>query len=117
MKIFDELFLLQRIDYLIRTRSTGTPKTLGDRLGISECSVYRLIERLKGQGLPIAYDKHSRTYYYTESVKWNVEFIVGAEKIINIRGGEKKSDFFGKLSIFDRNDRDFCNTSQDHNAS
>ena len=108
MNIFDELFTLQQIDHLIRTRATGSPKGLAKRLTISECSVYRLLERLKVQGFPIAYDKPAQTYYYTEQVKWNVEFVVGKDKILSIKGGEKKYNSFSELSIFDRDDPDFC---------
>lgn len=89
MNIFSDLFLLERIDYLIRTRGTGTPKALSRRLDISECSVYRLIERLKDMGLPIMYDKTAQTYCYIDAVHWNVEFVVGAEKLLSMRGGNK----------------------------
>jgi biotin operon repressor len=108
MNIFSDLFLLQRIDQLIRTRATGSPKSLAALLDISECSVYRLIERLKNMGLPIAYDKKSRTYYYVEPVKWNVEFIVGNEKVLSIKGGEKKFDFLSNLSFFDSTGHELC---------
>ena len=69
------------------------------------------MERLKDQGLPIAYDKQTRTYYYTEAVIWKVEFVVGDEKLLNIQGGEKCFDFFRKLSIFDRKRLDLCTAS------
>jgi biotin operon repressor len=107
MNIFDELFRLQRIDNLIRTRATGTPEALAEKLGMSECTIYRLIGRLKEQGLPILYDKKCQTYYYAEPVKWNAEFIVGNEKILNVKGGEKKEVFF-KLSIIDMTPKYFC---------
>lgn len=116
MNIFSDLFLLQRIDHLIRTRATGTPKKLGNLLNISECSVYRMIERLRDMGLPIAYDKKFHTYYYKEPVKWNVEFVVGNEKLIQIHGGEKNQNFFYKLSIFDNEQPDFCNTFPNYGA-
>lgn len=109
MNIFEELFMLQQIDQLIRTRATGSPKSLARRLDLSECSIYRLIDRLKGQGLPIAYDKSRQTYYYQEQVKWQVEFVVGSEKIISIRGGKKKSAGFSKLANSDSAARDLCN--------
>jgi hypothetical protein len=108
MNIFSDLFLLQRIDHLVRTRATGTPKDLGGLLGISECSVYRMIERLRDMGLPIAYDKQAHTYYYKAPVKWKVEFVVGDEKLLTIQGGEKNFDLFRKLSIFDRSRLDLC---------
>jgi biotin operon repressor len=116
MKIFDELFALQHIDQMIRTRATGSPKSLARRLDISECSTYRLIERLKGQGFPIEYDKKAQTYYYAEPVKWQFECVVGAEKLLSIKGGEKSLNIFPKLSIFDSEERDFCNAYLNHGA-
>jgi predicted DNA-binding transcriptional regulator YafY len=87
MNIFDELFALQQIDYLIRNRATGPPKRLASRLKTSECSIYRILERLKDQGFPIAYDKSAQTYYYLSPVKWHAEFVVGNEKLLSIQGG------------------------------
>ena len=116
MNLFNDLFLLQRIDHLVRTRATGTPKALASLLDISECSVYRLMERLRDIGLPIAYDKQAHTYYYKEAVKWNVEFVVGDEKLFNIQGGEKSFDFFRSLSIFDRDQPNLCNAFPNYGA-
>jgi len=116
MNLFSDLFLLQQIDHLIRTRATGSPKNLAGKLAVSEPSIYRLMELLKNQGLPIAYDKLEHTYYYLEPVKWNVEFVVGAEKILSIKGGEKRSDLFSKLSNFDRDGLDLCTTSLNYGA-
>jgi biotin operon repressor len=116
MNIFSDLFLLQRVDHLVRTRATGSPKSLASLLKVSECSVYRLIDRLRNMGLPIAYDKQARTYYYEEQVKWNVEFVVGNERVLNIRGGEKISDNFLKLAINDSTGPDLCSTSPNYGA-
>lgn len=89
IELFDNLFLLQRIDGLIRRRATGTPKALASRLGISECSVYRLLDDLKSQGFPITYDKSAQTYYYTNTVHVMMEVVIGDEKLLSIRVGEK----------------------------
>ena len=62
MNIFTDLFLLQRIDHLIRTRATGTPVQLAERLDISERKLYRLMGELRDQGFPITYDKQADTY-------------------------------------------------------
>jgi len=86
-------------------------QSTGDLTNISECSVYRLMERLKDQGFPIAYDKQTRTYYYTDAVIWKVEFVIGDEKLLNIQGGERNFDFFRKLSIFDRKRLELCTAS------
>jgi HTH domain len=116
LSIFEDLFLLQRVDHLIRTRATGSPKAFGKRLEVSECSIYRMIDKLRDMGLPIAYDKKTHTYYYEHPVKWNVEFIVGEEKLLKIQGGGKKVDSFSKLSILDRNAPHLCNAFPNHGA-
>jgi len=87
MNLFEDLFILQRIDHLIRTRATGSPKNLANRLRVSECTIYRLIEYLKDQGFPIAYNKTEQTYHYVHTVKLHIELVVGSDKILSIRGG------------------------------
>lgn len=89
MNIFEDLFLLERIDHLIRTKSTGNAEELGKKIGKSERSASRYIEELQSLGLPIAYDKKRHTFYYTESVKLDFLLQVGAEKLLTIHGGEK----------------------------
>jgi predicted DNA-binding transcriptional regulator YafY len=88
MNLFNDLFLLQRIDHLVRTRATGTPVQLAERLGISERKLYRLISELRDQGFPITYDKPADTYYYSEPVKIEFSILVGQENLMIIRGGE-----------------------------
>lgn len=90
MQIFEDLFLLQRVDHLIRTRATGCPSKLATRLGISERQIYRLIGALREQGFPIAYDKQADTYYYEDLVKIEFSIMVGKENLLAIHGGEKK---------------------------
>jgi biotin operon repressor len=110
MNIFEELFLLQRIDNLIRTRATGTPKDLAQRLGISECSIYRLIGCLRAKGFPILYDKKEGSYYYYKPVHWQAEFVVDGEKLLSIKGGKNNFQNFSKLSCFDSEGTHFCDT-------
>jgi hypothetical protein len=116
LDLFNELFLLQRIDHLIRTRATGSPKRLAGLLNISECSVYRLIENLREHGFPVAYDKTTRTYYYTAEVRWNVEFLVGGEKLLAIKGGENIFQKNAQLSISDRMLPELCTASPNYGA-
>lgn len=84
------MYDFQRIDYLIRTCSTGSPEYLAAQLNISKPTVYRLIEDLKSQGLPIRYDKKRRTYYYTHPVCWSFEVEVNGVNQFSIKGGVKK---------------------------
>ena len=53
-------------DQLIRLRATGTPKAFAEKLGISERSLYDLLDELKYDfDCPIAYCHLRRSYYYT----------------------------------------------------
>jgi hypothetical protein len=100
MNIFDKLFLTERIDHLIRTRATGTPLELASRLNMCERHVYRIIDELRDQGLPIAYDKIQSTYYYTEPVELRFSMSVNGKKLLSISGGEKKLNNFFVTDIF-----------------
>ena len=111
IKIFDDLFLLQQIDHLIRTRATGTPEHLASRLGACERDVFRLIADLRVQGFPIAYDRQADTYYYMEPVKLDISIVVGGEKLLSIQGGEKKFDFFSPLTDFGSEGEHLCHAS------
>lgn len=100
MNIISDLFFLQRIDHLIRTRATGSPEQLASRLSVSERNVYRLIKELKCQGFPIAYDKQANTYYYSEPVRLDFSIMIGPEKLLAIRGGSLNTDFFQPASFW-----------------
>ncbi len=100
--------MLQRIDHLIRTRATGTPDQLADRLNISERHIYRLVGKLRDQGLPIGYDKFKSTYFYSEPVALRFDIEVNGRKLLAIKGGEKKPDLFPALTFFGRDGLDIC---------
>ena len=91
MKFFEHIELLQRIDQLIRLKATGTPQNLGEKLKMSERQARRIIDDMKGRGLPISYCKHKQSYYYESEVfmKFEIVAIMGDERK-KIIGGEKK---------------------------
>ena len=67
---------LERIDTLIRLRSTGTPDQMAEKLGISRATLFRWLEQLTDDlGLPIDYDEYRKTYYYTKRGWFVVKFI------------------------------------------
>jgi hypothetical protein len=111
MNIFADLFLIQRIDHLIRTRATGSPAQLAERLSISERKLYRLMGEFRDQGFPIAYDKQADTYYYSEPVKIEFSILVGHETLLTIRGGKKKLDIFSGLPNSGSGGSHLCNAS------
>lgn len=69
-----------RIDYLIRTKATGSPSELARRLGISERSVYDYLKLMKEFGAPIKFDNFRQTYYYDGDGGFNFSFVSKKKK-------------------------------------
>lgn len=87
MDIFQNLFLLQRLDYYIRIRASGSPAQLAARLNVSKRNVFRLLGALREQGFPIAFDKQLNTYFYETPVRLHFEVTVDGKKLLVIRQG------------------------------
>ena len=59
------IFRLERIDYLIRKKATGTPSTLANKLGISDRSLHYYIKLMKDElKAPIKFCRHRNSYFY-----------------------------------------------------
>ncbi len=69
MRFVEQLQVLDRLDQLIRLKSTGNYQTLANRLGISARNVYNLIDVLKELGAQVAYCKERKSFYYLNEVK------------------------------------------------
>ncbi len=67
MSLSKYLLRIEQLDQLIRLKSTGTPKQLAKKLGISESAWFKLREELITEfGFPIAYSRRAKTYYYKD---------------------------------------------------
>jgi hypothetical protein len=96
MKLTSQFFLLERLNGLIRRKATGTPKSLSERLEISERTLYRHIDEMKMLGLPIEYCKHTETYYYTHDIQLTILKItpIGDSDAQKISAGKNLKSFF-----------------------
>lgn len=66
--------ILIRIDEQIKTKQTGTPKQLAQKLEISERSVHYYIAFMKNEmKAPIVYDNKLATYFY--EIECNICFV------------------------------------------
>jgi Mn-dependent DtxR family transcriptional regulator len=74
MNFHDRLHVIERIDALIKRKGTGSPSQLASRLGISERSVYAIIQSMKELGAPIYYDHYRLSYCYSEEGKFVFSF-------------------------------------------
>ncbi|UJH67227.1 HTH domain-containing protein [Allomuricauda sp. SCSIO 65647] len=75
-KLTQQIAILERIDQLIRLKSTGKPKQLAERLGVSEATVFRMIEIMKEMNAPICYDLTRQSYIYTKMTSFKCGFYV-----------------------------------------
>ena len=82
-----ELFLIERLDQLIRLKATGSPTDLAAKLNISERHVYNIINKIKEvYRAPLEFDKNINSYTYTEKGK----ILIGFQKDIIPQNGLKK---------------------------
>lgn len=66
---------LERLDYLIRSKSTGTPDKLASRLGISRSCLYTYLSLLKDLGAPVSYCRKRNSFYYAEPGRLFLKFL------------------------------------------
>jgi predicted DNA-binding transcriptional regulator YafY len=72
MNFRDQIRRLERLDYLFRSRSTGTPAELAKKLSLSKSQVYQIIKNMKQDlGAPIYYSRTHQSYIY----KGNKRFV------------------------------------------
>lgn len=72
MKLLVLIERINRLHELIKHRSTGTPEELAKRLNLSTSMVYKVIEDLKLNSVPIEYSRQLRSYYYSTPYRMNI---------------------------------------------
>jgi len=94
MKFIKQIERIQYLDKLIKKKSTGTPKEMAYRLGISRSQLYNLVSYLNDIGMHVKYSRSLRSFYYVEGKK-NIEItfsikLITAEETHRIHGGANK---------------------------
>ena len=75
MNFCDQIKRLQRLDYLFRSRSTGTPAELAKKLSLSKSQLFLIIKTMKqDMGAPIYYCRASQTYMYKVNGRFRFGF-------------------------------------------
>lgn len=101
-KLFNQIELIERIDQLIRLRATGSPKALAEKFGVSESTIYRIIETIKELGAPIAYSLVHQSYIYTEEVSFLCGFFARdllQSEYKKVNGGFQNLKFISEKTI------------------
>ncbi len=89
MTLLERLRLIDRAHSMIKRKGTGPPSEFAERLGISERSLYNLLDLMRRMDAPIEYNNFRQSYYYEEEVELNIGF----DRIRNvdeIKGGRMK---------------------------
>ncbi|HCT29771.1 MAG TPA: hypothetical protein DIW31_03330 [Bacteroidales bacterium] len=96
-KLIHQIELIERIDQLIRLKATGSPKTLAERLNISEASLYRLIETIKEMGAPVEFSVRYQSYVYCSEVNFMCGFFL---KELTYSEAQRVNGGFQNLTIW-----------------
>ncbi len=89
-KLEEQINQIEQLDQLIRMQATGSPKQLAGRLGVSEASLFRLLDVMKKLKAPIKYDIYLQSYIYEYQVHFEFGFYareIPSQKAMQINGG------------------------------
>ncbi|MBD0404786.1 MULTISPECIES: HTH domain-containing protein [unclassified Flammeovirga] len=75
MLLQKQLERIERIDYLIRKRGTGTPIELAEKLEITDRTLRTLLTQMREMGAEIYYDHHRMSYVYKKQYCFFFGFI------------------------------------------
>ncbi len=82
MTLIEKLQQIERVDGLIRRKSTGPPSSLASRLGKSERYIYNLINLMKTMGAPIYFCYASNSYCYEQEVIFSMGFSPKSRQVV-----------------------------------
>lgn len=63
------------LDNLIREQRTGSPAALGEKIGMSERSVFEYLRLMKERGAPIGYSRAKGSYFYQRNGSFKIRFM------------------------------------------
>ena len=87
MNLIEKIKLIERVDGLIRRKSTGSPKQLASRLNMSERTLYNVITVMKKMGAPIYFCRSRGSFCYEEEVEFVIGFTTKSQELKKITGG------------------------------
>lgn len=100
MKVFEYLDRISKAHKLISRHKTGTPEEFAGQLGVSRTSLYELIDELRSRGVPIAYSKSAKTFFYLEPYDITITCSLRPLTYTETKENEGGSIFFSKILFF-----------------
>ena len=97
MALYNYINRIERMDTLIRRKSTGTPKELAEKLNISERWLYIFLDELRTElNCPIRYDRRKRSYVYEIPGRVLIKFKseLETDELKKVSGGKNFKNYF-----------------------
>ena len=69
-----EIFIFERLDYMISTMKSGTRKELAVKFNVSIRTISRMIDTMKNNGAEIDFCRRRNSYFYRTPGKFIVTF-------------------------------------------
>ena len=91
MNNLKQLERLKKAHNLIKSECTGTPSELAKKLKISVRQTYLLLEQLRELDAPIAFNRRTKTYFYSFDYELRIQISVQVlvhDQIMNIYSGK-----------------------------
>jgi len=85
MKFFEQLQRLEQMHQLIKMRATGAPKEFAHKMGVSESTLYELLNIARELGACIEFNRSRRTYVYRNPMSLQIGF--SSLESLQIKGG------------------------------
>jgi biotin operon repressor len=100
MKVFEYLDRISMMHKLVSRQKTGTPDEFAGQLGVSRTSLYEMIDELRSRGVPIAYSKSARTFFYRQPYDITVTCSLKPLTYIEEKESSGGSNIFPKILFF-----------------
>jgi len=68
----NNIFIFERLDYLISVGKTGTRKELAGKFNVSERTISRWIDFMKTNGAGITFSRTKKSFVYTKPGKFSI---------------------------------------------
>jgi biotin operon repressor len=96
MKVFEYLDRISLMHKLVMRQKTGTPEEFARQLGVSRTSLYELIDEFRSRGVPIAYSKSAKTFFYR--IPYDIEVSCSLRPLTY----DEEKESFGGINIFSK---------------
>ena len=85
MKFIEQKERFERMHQLIKLKATGTPRQFANKLGVSESTLYELLNTTKELGAEIKYCRLNQSYTYISPVRLTLGYT--SLDLSQIKGG------------------------------